>query len=400
MLLTTRELLGELKKDLSKAKQVDVAVAWAKGGDALHQLCQFGLNNPGKLRAVIGLDLYGSEPAALRNLRKAGKLRLYQSSGPVYHPKFFRFEQKGKTTVWVGSSNLSPGAFTSNTELVHQYQDDGSAKKWFEKLWTSLKDATEKEITEYEKARPTIKRTPSPKPKSPPPKYRHPITLLSEGKVKTWSDYLNALKVAEPYWDKISGLAATIFGEDFGWAREIEEVGSLFQRKSWKDLSSVEGGMLLGTAQTFGWLGSMKSARTANHIFKASDSKSRATRDKIFKILKGVAQSSAKNFSKTAARALEDISNIDGFAEGVATRLMAVVRPDRAISVNKKSKKGLAALFELPKSQLVKHYEELLDRVASQSWHKTPKPTDPFELWVWNKRAALLDVFAYDYEEG
>ena len=397
MLLTTQDLLDAMKTELARAKQVDIAVAWAKGCDALNFICHFGLKNPGKLRAIIGLDLYGSEPAALRNLHDAGKLRLFRSSGPVYHPKFYLFNQGGKTAVWVGSSNLSRGAFTTNTELMHVYQDDGSAKKWFENLWGTLKEATGKEIDEYEKAKPEKKYSPSPKPKTFPLRNRHPITLISKGKIKTWGDYLKALKTAEPFWERATNSTGTVFGEDFGWSREIDEIGSLFQRQSWKDLSKVEGGMLLGTTKTFGWLGAMKGAGLANKVFKSSDQPSVKERKKIYQILRNVIQSSDSGFAKTAGKALADVCKIDGFSEGVASRLITLARPDRAVSVNGASRNGLAVLSKSPKNQLGKNYEKLLNWVASQPWHNSPQPKDPFEHWVWKKRAALLDVFAYDF---
>ena len=79
-------------------------------------------------------------------------------------------------------------------------------------------------------------------------------------------------------------------------------------------------------------------------------------------------------------------------------------RPDFLVSVNKASAAELAEASGLPRTPalLANAYVDLLKWLHEQAWfneYDGTEPEDPEERAIWNCRAALVDVFAYDQRE-
>ena len=94
-------------------------------------------------------------------------------------------------------------------------------------------------------------------------------------------------------------------------------------------------------------------------------------------------------------RALMDIDNV-GY--GTATLLLTLARPDRLLSLNTRSEKGLGALSRKSPSTLGKpeNYRELLRWLYRQHWYKDGPPTGKGLVRIWKVRAALVDPFVYE----
>ena len=74
MLLTTETLMDRLDHHLTKARQIDVAVAWAGDCDALDRLCAFARKG-GAVRAIVGIAGNATHPNALRSIQECAHLR-------------------------------------------------------------------------------------------------------------------------------------------------------------------------------------------------------------------------------------------------------------------------------------------------------------------------------------
>jgi hypothetical protein len=94
-----------------------------------------------------------------------------------------------------------------------------------------------------------------------------------------------------------------------------------------------------------------------------------------------------------------------GFGTTIATRLLALARPDCCVSVTDTCAPNLAILAGLDGVQLsgvrdilgnATNYRTLLNWLHTQPWHASPAPNDAIEYDVWWKRAALLDAFVYN----
>ena len=55
-----------------------------------------------------------------------------------------------RLVCWVGSANLTTSGFGGNTELVHEYSDDGTTAAWFARAWNSCEYPTLEWLDEYE----------------------------------------------------------------------------------------------------------------------------------------------------------------------------------------------------------------------------------------------------------
>ena len=86
MLLTEDKLVAQLKRHLSKAKRVDIAMAWISPCEALSAIQVFADRKPGCLRSIVGITGNATHPQALRLLQKKGDLRIPNTT-PLFHPK-------------------------------------------------------------------------------------------------------------------------------------------------------------------------------------------------------------------------------------------------------------------------------------------------------------------------
>lgn len=100
------------------------------------------------------------------------------------------------------------------------------------------------------------------------------------------------------------------------------------------------------------------------------------------------------------------IDELEGFGPAAASRLLVAERPDLYVILNSASRSGLKALtgVRLPQSvsgaSMGSHYASLLEILHETPWWTSPRPERSLlEAFIWEGRAALVDVFAYDPDE-
>jgi hypothetical protein len=79
----------------------------------------------------------------------------------------------------------------------------------------------------------------------------------------------------------------------------------------------------------------------------------------------------------------------------LASRLLAMKRPDTFVCVNNENREGLFQAFRLSPSRDAGAYWELIERVRTCAWWKAPPPAAGDEREVWAARAAFLDSLFY-----
>ena len=79
----------------------------------------------------------------------------------------------------------------------------------------------------------------------------------------------------------------------------------------------------------------------------------------------------------------------------LASRLLAMKRPDTFVCVNNENREGLFQAFRLSPSRDAKVYWDLIERVRACTWWKAPPPATGDEQDVWSARAAFLDALFY-----
>lgn len=182
------------------------------------------------------------------------------------------------------------------------------------------------------------------------------------------------------------------------WIETIETASGLFEDgQDWSSLDPNDIALLLGlkhAGKDWGLLGNMGLAGTAVQAFKQLPKLRSFIRDQLRFVLE------AKHIGQVAANVIGSISELRGFGPGIATRLIALARPEFAVSVNNGSAPGLAALLNWSENPLMltnqKNYPKLLEWISDQPWHNSPEPNDERLRRVWKMRAALLDAFVYE----
>jgi hypothetical protein len=79
----------------------------------------------------------------------------------------------------------------------------------------------------------------------------------------------------------------------------------------------------------------------------------------------------------------------------LASRLLAMKRPDMFVCINNQNREGLFQAFRVSPSRDADSYWDLIEKVRACAWWKAPAPRAGDELEVWKARAAFLDALFY-----
>ena len=405
MILTQDLLLERLGVLLNISERVDIAVAWSSPSDSLSLITAFAKAGPKRLRSIVGISGNSTHPVALRDLSNHGLLRIPKIS-PLFHPKLFLFHRGGGTTVWIGSANLSRCGFQQNTELVSEFEDDGTAAAWFEQAWNGLDEDPSGAIEEYERTWKPVGWTPKRPAGAKAPSEDEFRRIASQ--VSDWPSFVDALGYAGRYW--MTYFGSSVDGETSSWLNTITLGNALMRRDSWNRLTKDDYRVIMGietkvngVEAAYGLLGSMRGAGDAKKVFNVKSKTNLETREEIRVALQPVLRASPEAFPDAAITFIRSVTGIRGFGGAIATRLLALARPDLAVSVNSGSQDGLAALSGLPAGSLNKapdgprghSYADLLEFLATHPWYFSPTPRNAYERTLANARAALFDCLVY-----
>lgn len=173
-------LLGPLKRDLTKALNVDFAVAFLQEsgvGAILMELEDLLVQREGRCRIITGDYLWITHPNALERLLNLAqkpelqnrlKVKVFQTAkaNVAFHPKAYLFTRSGgQSTAYVGSSNLSRRALTESVEWNYRFEGVldprglAEVKREFERLFGSPHaiDLTYEWLNNYRANRPVMK---------------------------------------------------------------------------------------------------------------------------------------------------------------------------------------------------------------------------------------------------
>lgn len=402
---TGRELLDQFTKLLRKCHAADIAVAWATpcpAVDALRSFCDDG----GELRIVVGVDSHVTHPLTLWDLHEFAHLRIADSPGVggIFHPKFYCFRGASRNRLWIGSANLTRRGFGANTELMLEGALQKDADKWFDRLWCSLEANPVKRIEAYEH---DWKQSPAEEPGATSRVRSQRNNTASEVERLdaswTWDDFVKNLQAKNEQMLTARAVNPegkpeepwSVFGNDKSYLATISVGRPITRLSSWRNLDSRQWEILLGRAP-WGALGTLGAAGTANRIMSSRARDDVKVREDILRHLRAATRADT-DVIRAGVDAAKGIRAHYGVAEGVATRLLALARPDCFVSVNRASRDGLAECSGLPPTSLGKLlYGDLLEWVHNSTWYRSSRPKDPFEREIWDCRAALIDAFVYE----
>ena len=406
MFLTTGALTTQFAANLAQSTRVDIATAWATEGPALDLLLDAARTRGVKIRAIVGTFGNATHPDALESLREIGKLRLAAGDRAMFHPKVYIFHGATWACAWIGSANLTGPGFARNEEVVFETARVADAATWFAQRWRACSPLAPDAIEDY---RTRCRR------QGVSSRLAGLVGRVDAGIAKrlaclrganSWKAYAAALEECNESW-RDEGFGWSVLGARHSYVQTIADAGTVARSESWIGLPRTSTAMLLGLDDmdgTWGLLGSMGAAGTAKQVFM----RSRAPDDQ--RVLRRLRQSVDRviragdgEVASVAVSVLEDLCRRDGkglagFGPGVVTRLLALARPERLVSVNDGSRNGLGKLFDLAPTTLgaPRNYGRLLKRLYKLPWYGGRPGRSGRERRLWSMRAALIDSFVYE----
>ncbi len=405
-LIDQDHVLTAFAEHVAEASAIDIAVAWVAPGRHLEILRNAARKNGAKVRIVTGLTGNATVPAALRSIMDFGELRIADGQR-LFHPKFYLFRKASTSTVWVGSANFTSGGFARNAELLAEAQGDNDARRWFTQLWKALPTDPQAAVADYSERYEPPSRSPdssdaeSQESAESDDLPSHPIDLLAP-MPKSWSAYMTALRTADRWW-RAQGNNWSVLGPFRSYVHTISSAAEVIHRTNWDDLTLDDVDILLSTRRerygAYALLGNVGGIGLVRQAFRGQTDKDLDIRQSCRTALAKAAASQGEDFYAAVRDALSTITSFERFGPAVATRLLTLACPARAVSVNAGSVVGLGRLFKLPGTVGVlgapDTYVELLRRIHNTAWYRAPMPSGGFEQEIWGMRAALLDAFVY-----
>ena len=218
-----------------------------------------------------------------------------------------------------------------------------------------------------------------------------PLAFL--GNVADWNGYLKALEQCDSWWKCRVKDKFSVLGKSRCWEETIREL-HVVVKKDWERLAEDEKKRLLGLRgvdEEWALLGRMRGPGF-NAIF-SNENNSKTAQDAISEVV----VADCKDFPDVAVDAYKEITRIKQVGKGIATRLLALARPDCIVSFNNESRAGLEEYLGLsfPDQLPPEGYRILLRSLYEKPWFNVPRPQDPCESSIWSMRAALIDCFVY-----
>ena len=411
MFLTTGALETRFEERLAGADRVDIATAWATCGPVLEMLCKAAKKKRVKVRAIVGTYGNATHPDALERLRDIGELRLVAGNRTMFHPKVYIFRATKGNCAWIGSANFTGAGFARNEEAVHETEDVAGAVEWFRRRWTKCGPLDPGAIEAYRTRRRKqgVSRSLAGLVGRSESGTGDRLAYLREA--NSWKQYVRALKKCEESWLD-EGYGWSVLKKTCSYVHTIEEGKEIARRTSWIGITDEERTILLGLRDdvngTWGLLGSLGGAGKVNGIFNRSTIAANGViLGRVRDAVDVVISARDRDFPDVAVKALEQIDGEKRFSYGTATRLLALARPDKLVSVNKGSRYGLARVFGVSKDSgkgldlspttlgEPENYRLLLERLYAAPWYRGPPGRSKRERQLWNMRAALVDSFVY-----
>jgi HKD family nuclease len=391
ILCTVKALAAEFERCCQDYDSLHIAVAWC--GDPKHILPYKHLEDfEGSIVCTMGVSFNQTHPDAIEWFRTRADTRVFRKDKGLFHPKVFLFAKGDRYALFAGSSNLTYSGFYRNFEVntlvegslsTNDAQDIDALTKHIEE-WRrddlSFKPNDEW-LQRYRK------------------EYQRDVAKQRANSISTEAlneqetiGGANWLAVADwkTYYGKvISGLA--------GHDRKPESIHHVIDAalaslsQPWKAsyFSELEARRIVGGIGEYGAMGNVSASGGFRHLLNSQGNKldsMAATVNKIAKLQSPI------NWNELGKRLIE-LDNLCPTMK-VWGRVLALVRPDLYCTVSSDPfRRGLAKLLSVPKSGFEKPggFLELMKFLHSTPWFNSPKPRDPNETAVWERRVAFMD---------
>lgn len=380
---------SRLQRFTAEHDKMAFAVAWASPGSEAYSAIS---NDRNKIqKAVIGTHFYQTHPDILDDFVDFKRCHFILQPQGVFHPKVFLFWSESTWDLLIGSANLTNGALTKNTELLlHVSSKDSDEKLRFQteriisEYWnkgevvTDVKAQTYRELWKTQQS--TLRRVSGSYGNSN--KSKTPID--TEIMAMSWVDFLRRVK-SDPYhgFEKRCELLDLVRGA-FSSHDSFSEM-NLSMRKTIAGLPNDEN-------EHWGWFGSMSGAGYYHQAINGNNPHIAQAIDSV-PIVGAITSEHYLSYIEEFVRAFPN--GRDGV--GIASRLLALKRPDQFVCLDSKNKARLCKDFGIKQASMdYEHYwDDVVCRIMDSVWWNSPRPQQKIASQVWQGRAAMLDALFY-----
>lgn len=367
------------------------AVAWASAGTAVFDHIQ-KVQKKIKM-AAIGTHFYQTHPAVLESFIGSKKVRFVLQPKGVFHPKVYLFWSKGCWDLLIGSANLTAGALSKNNELMlHVSSDDVGESALDNEVLNKISDywgmgeiATDGLVEKYralwEPQQAALKRISggySSETNSTSPIHTEIMSM-------SWDEFYRRVQ-DDPYHGHEQRCDLLELSHD-----------AFREHNSFSNMAIGLRKTIAGLPNDFndyaGWFGSMKGSGYYHQAINNND-------EHISRALDFIPLDGAVTREHYDSYISEFIRAFPGGRHGVgiASRLLALKRPDYFVCLDSKNKSNLCRDFGIKSTSMTyeRYWDDLICRIHDSVWWNSSMPVSQPEGRVWKGRAAMLDAIFFE----
>lgn len=383
------ELEKLISRLVSSHSQINFAVAWASSGtSAFEKIAQ---HRESVRSGVIGTHFYQTHPDVLDEFVGCKNIRFVLQPQGIFHPKVYSFETDASWEILIGSANLTQGAFTKNSEVMLHFTNEDAASPIWEQVkvlmsgyWEAGEVVTQETAASYrdlwKAQQPALRRVSANYGDSG--KFKPPVH--TEIMSMPWAKFFSAVK-ADPH---------------HGFSERCDLL--VLVQSAFRDTAEFSD-MPLGVRKTiaglpndyndhWAWFGSMRGAGYYHQAVNNNDPHISKALSQI-PLDGGVTERHYQSFIQEFVRAFPK----GGDGVGVASRLLAMKRPDYFVCIDAKNRTELCKDFEITQFGMNydRYWNEVICPIMDSVWWNTPVPANESQMRVWGGRAAMLDALFY-----
>lgn len=396
-LLVSREEYTEcFAKCCNQFSNLDMAVAWC-GNPALTLPHRHIEKIKGNLRATIGYHFNQTHPDSIEILKKRkAKVKLFDQTNGLFHPKIYLFYNEKKYVVFIGSSNFTYSGFYGNVESNVMISGNyiGESGEQYKKLkdeldvWHSSKYSfvpTDDWVENYRKD------------------YKKSLDKRLKAGLKGLVDVDQEITKAswinkadwDTYFEKVTRAIDRRPESEAGYRFVLESaIKQLPNPWNIGYLDNMESRKLIGGRGGYGWFGNTVASGKYAHLLKGGEAKHRQL---IVKVVNQISVMTQPLDYGKLRECLEKLVGL-GFTMKVWGRVLMLARPDLFCTVCSDSlRKNLSKSLAIPQKQFetAEGYLSLIKYLHASPWFRANRPRKKLERYIWDNRMALVDPIFY-----
>jgi hypothetical protein len=398
-LLLSGNEIGETLMSLMGFKEYYWAVAWA--GEPKRLFDRLKQREQRIKQLVVGTHFHQTSPTFIQEFRSHPQVRFIVQPSGVFHPKIYLFCTGSEWAAIVGSANFTDAAFTDNEEaavLFSSTQGDLSPEftrllRLVDRYWHQAQPISREELERYKVLHKRWKEAARAlgSPSSGRRKRGRSKPLDNTLLPLSWREFVNRVK--NEGGDKFEGRIAVLRS-----AREAFEKYPDFAAIP-LDVRRGIAGFNEVTPPDWLWFGSMKGAGRFKNLVRESPHGISQALDSI-PLTGALTHDDYEEFCRKFCRAFPVVGRQPkGAGVAVASRLLAMKRPDIFVCYDTKNRVRLKTMLGLTGNlgprDFDRYWDEVVLGIRASEWWQTRQPSDRVERSIWENRAALLDSLCY-----